>query len=234
MTVASDSGIYVINNTKNGKVYIGSTVNFEKRWAEHRRTLCKGTHCNSHLQSSWNKHGESVFEFGVLKYVDDLDELLKIEQFWMGRYREEGRELYNIALTATCPMLGRKHSEKSRQQMSTTHTGSTQSKEVRHKISMANEGNQHFLGHKHSEDTKCRMSKSHKGKIFTKEHKRNIGKAHAKSYPAFVNEVTGEFIPAGINLCAMCRERGVVSVSMRDVSKGRQRQHHGWVLAGDF
>ena len=38
------SGIYKIVNLINGKVYIGSAVNFEKRWREHRRGLISKNH----------------------------------------------------------------------------------------------------------------------------------------------------------------------------------------------
>lgn len=37
------AGIYVLRNTANGRVYVGSAMNVPKRWREHRTELYKGT-----------------------------------------------------------------------------------------------------------------------------------------------------------------------------------------------
>ena len=68
----SISGIYTITNKNNGKTYIGSSIDIGNRWGEHLCTLRKNTHCNGHLQRSWNKHGEDAFEFKVIKLTQDL------------------------------------------------------------------------------------------------------------------------------------------------------------------
>ena len=38
------SGIYKITNTANGKIYIGQSVDVQRRINDHQRTLAKGTH----------------------------------------------------------------------------------------------------------------------------------------------------------------------------------------------
>ena len=81
------SGIYTITNANNGKVYIGCTGRFERRWYEHKQALLLGSHCNVHLQYSWNKYGQDAFEFGILEYLDNLEELPLAEQFWCGVYQ---------------------------------------------------------------------------------------------------------------------------------------------------
>ena len=67
------SGIYKITNTLNGKYYIGSSNDIsgssDSRWETHVRRLKSNTHCNAHLQSAWNKHGEFSFMFSVLEQV---------------------------------------------------------------------------------------------------------------------------------------------------------------------
>ena len=169
-----NSGIYTIVNIVNGKIYIGSTINFEGRWEEHRRELRKGTHCNLHLQSSWNKYDEGAFEFGVLEYVDNLDNLYSAEQFWMDKYREAGMELYNIALAADCPMRGRKHTEETKQGLREIYysiSPEVQAERSR-KISEANMGNQHSLGYRHTEEAKCAIGEAHKGKLVSEETRR--------------------------------------------------------------
>jgi len=107
------SGIYTIINQVNGKFYIGSACNIKRRWAEHKRRLNRGVHKNKHLRNAWNKYGEENFKFKVLEPVENKEDLLDREQWWMDLLKPE----YNISLTAGS-QLGFKHSEESKQKMS--------------------------------------------------------------------------------------------------------------------
>lgn len=51
-------GIYQIKNKINGKVYIGQSINIEKRLKRHLNDLRKLKHRNQHLQNAFNKYGE--------------------------------------------------------------------------------------------------------------------------------------------------------------------------------
>jgi len=125
------SGIYIITNTCNGKVYIGSAVDLDKRWRVHLHCLRKGVHWNISLQRSWNKNGESSFEFTVVEYCTK-EMLLKREQHWLNLY-EDG-DLYNINPTAGSN-LGRKWSSESRAKMSKAGKEKWQDVEYREKMS---------------------------------------------------------------------------------------------------
>ena len=57
------SGIYEIVNTVTGKRYVGSAVNLEKRELSHFSGLRRGDHRKAHFQHSFDKYGESAFEF---------------------------------------------------------------------------------------------------------------------------------------------------------------------------
>ena len=55
-------GIYRIKNLINGKLYIGQTLDrFIERYWNHLWKLNNHSHDNRHLQSAWDKYGESGF-----------------------------------------------------------------------------------------------------------------------------------------------------------------------------
>lgn len=58
-------GVYEIRCRTNGRVYVGSSVDVESRWRNHRCKLRAGSHGNVHLQRAWDKYGEEDFEFEV-------------------------------------------------------------------------------------------------------------------------------------------------------------------------
>jgi group I intron endonuclease len=220
------TGIYIIAGA-NGISYIGSTVNFQQRWRGHRSKLRRGVHDNPHLQHAWNKYGEGSFEFGVLEYLEDPKELHLAEQFWMDMYREEGRDLYNMGLCATCAMRGRPLDPGHRRRISEALIGHDVSEQTRHKIRNA------ATGRAPSRMTRSKISRALKGKKKpprSAEHCCNMASAKAKPYPAFYNEYTDEIIPAGVNLKAMCHEWNLDPSNMGRLKRGQRQRHKGWVL----
>ena len=59
--------IYQIYNKENGKIYIGSAINFKKRQTQHKWALKKGNHYNNHLQNAWNKSSPATFIFKIIE-----------------------------------------------------------------------------------------------------------------------------------------------------------------------
>lgn len=91
-----ESGIYKIRNKKNDKVYIGSSRNIERRFREHKVYLKNDSHCNNHLQNSWNKYGKENFEFKPVLYCS-VDDLVFYEQRTIDSYKACDRKFgYNI------------------------------------------------------------------------------------------------------------------------------------------
>jgi len=78
--MARVSGIYLITNLTNGKVYVGMSSNTRQRWVDHRKKLRNGTHANPHLQSAWAMYGEGSFRFEVVQVESDLTKLPDLEQ----------------------------------------------------------------------------------------------------------------------------------------------------------
>jgi group I intron endonuclease len=81
-------GVYLIRNTVNGKVYVGSTVDLRVRLVDHFWELAQGKHRNGHLQNAWNKYGKFAFEFEILEDID-VDDILALriaEEYWIRSY----------------------------------------------------------------------------------------------------------------------------------------------------
>jgi group I intron endonuclease len=68
------SGIYAIENTVNGKIYIGSSIDILNRWKHHLRCLGNGTHANKGLQNDFSLLGFYNFTFKIVEQTDDLFE----------------------------------------------------------------------------------------------------------------------------------------------------------------
>jgi len=138
------SGVYEIVNAVNSKRYIGASVNLTHRWQAHRWQLRRGQHDNPHLQASWDKHGEAAFVFSPLMFCPRAELRL-----WEQRYMDEFRPEYNLSLDATMPMLGRKHSARTKAKMSAALIGNTRatgrifSAEHRERIGAAHRGRVH-------------------------------------------------------------------------------------------
>ena len=89
-------GVYLIRNTKNNKVYIGSSKHILTRFKEHIRYLKGGYHSNSHLQAAYNKYGSECFEVSVLIYCESSQIRLK-EKTYLDLYQSYNSDYgYNI------------------------------------------------------------------------------------------------------------------------------------------
>lgn len=56
-------GVYKIENFKNGRAYIGSSSDVEKRWQQHKKLLRQKKHHSYKLQEDWLKYEEDAFVF---------------------------------------------------------------------------------------------------------------------------------------------------------------------------
>ncbi len=69
----NDCGIYYIKNITTNQIYIGQSKRLRERRNQHFSHLRKNKHENPHLQNSFNKYGESSFDYGVIQYCDEID-----------------------------------------------------------------------------------------------------------------------------------------------------------------
>lgn len=76
------TGIYKIENRKNGKVYIGQAIDIERRWREH---LSRAKMLDTDFYKDLQEYGKDNFCFSVLEVCEAKD-LDKCEAKWIRRY----------------------------------------------------------------------------------------------------------------------------------------------------
>ncbi len=85
-------GVYQVENTTSGKLYVGSSVDIERRWGRHLRRLRRGRHNNRHWQMEFDRDGEGAFAFTILEVTTRLARVDR-EQWWLNELRPR----YNVA-----------------------------------------------------------------------------------------------------------------------------------------
>lgn len=249
------SGIYKIEN-KNGGIYVGQTVDIDKRWYQHKNNLRKNKHGNIKLQRAWNKYGEDYFTFSVLEYVSP-EQLTQAEQKWLDIINATvaPKLIYNIAPVANS-QLGIKRSNEFKEKIIAARTGSKHNDSTKSKMSEAKIGKKHseehiakrvaaHIGMKHSDDTRIKMSKAHTGKKQseeqiakrialttgkkrTEETKRKIAAAQEKDYCLISpDNIKYEFR----NLKEFCLKHGLSASNMSNFMHGRRKSNRaGWKI----
>jgi group I intron endonuclease len=79
-------GVYIINNIENGKMYIGSSINIDKRIKEHMNKLKNNTHHNYKLQIDYNNADNSIFIYEILEEVVNFNMLKEREDYFIKLY----------------------------------------------------------------------------------------------------------------------------------------------------
>lgn len=205
------SGIYEIRCKANGRRYVGSAVNFQKRWCEHYRQLTELKHHSLHMQRAWNKYGESAFVFRVIEQCS-VDSLVEREQHYIDSLKPE----FNSAPVAGS-QLGYKHSEESRKKMSLSRDRSFSP----------------MKGRRHSEESKRKTSESRKGKGTGPHSKERAMKAAQRMREAKNALTPSEVVKirsmklAGMTHAQVAEEIGRSYSAVADVVCGRT---YRWVL----
>ena len=129
------SAIYAIVNQITRDMYVGSAVSVNRRWNAHKCNLRAGKHHCVHLQNAHAKYGAAAFDWEIIEFVDNKENLLDREQFWIDFFQP----VYNKRKKAASA-LGFRHTYESRQKMAASQRGTKQSLETRTKRSEALKG----------------------------------------------------------------------------------------------
>lgn len=138
-----NSGIYMLKNNADGKVYIGQSKDVFKRKSEHFYSLRKGCHYNLYLQRAFDKYGESGFSFIPMEFcsIGDLDDK---EVYYINLYDSINRDNgYNLKGGGSRPLL----SDETKRKLSETR-----------KERIRNGMIEVRCGYKHSDGVKRKMS----------------------------------------------------------------------------
>lgn len=172
------SGIYVIFNSHNWRIYVGSAKEFKHRWKSHVSALVHGKHSNKFLQADYDKckadlGHDDFLEFHVLQNMPGSarEQRLEIEEKWIKVHFDNGKQCYNLIDKAISREgFGLKNPEETTRRKSAAGKRLMSSPERR---AQARENMVQGLcgrksgmeGKKHTEATKRKMSESHKGQV---------------------------------------------------------------------
>ena len=125
-----ETGIYAIEHIASGRKYIGSAKHFDARWRVHRCLLRKNKHHSPHLQSAWNAHGESSFEFKRL-LICSQGHLIDYEQLLIDGFKSFDRKHGFNARALAESSLGHKASDETRKKIKAARAKQVFSAETR-------------------------------------------------------------------------------------------------------
>lgn len=131
--------VYVHQNKLNSKRYIGITNNPSKRW------YGKGKHYEGcpHFFNAIKKYGWDNFTHEIIESCVTLEEAKKLEREYIAKYKtQDSRYGYNISPGGDwhASMLGKHHTEETKQKMREAALGRVISEEQRERHSKALKG----------------------------------------------------------------------------------------------
>ena len=242
-------GIYCIENSVNGKKYIGQSIDVYKRWRIHKNELNQHKHINDHLQYAWDKYGEDKFAFYIIE-VCEASQLDKLEVDYISKFDTTNQNNgYNLNSGGGCG--NKEPNEYVRQKLRDNHAdvsgennpnyGKVHSAEIRKKMSenhadVSGKHNPNYGKHM-SEETKRKIIANRNtpkgenhvnyGKTFSEEIKAKMranhadfsGSNHPQCRPVYCPELDREFWGAK----EVELELGIRAADITSCLRGRQK-----------
>lgn len=218
------SGVYRIVNKINGKYYIGSSIDIDKRWKYHL-SESKQNRYKYPLYNAIRKYGKDNFILEVIQQCD-ISDLEYIEQTYLDKH-VGNKTCYNISNSVFAPMRGRTHTTATKTKISKTKLNNY-TQELGYKTGKA------WRGKKQPQklvDKRIQKLIGQKRTIFVRKELSNIAKKrydiHGKSYPILVHMTFG-IIPAGKNISRLAIKLGIEKSGLCKLVSGRTNSYKGW------
>mgnify|MGYP003648967643 CR=1 FL=1 len=182
-------GIYKITSPT-GKVYIGQSIEIEKRFKRYR-LMHTSIKSQIKLYNSFNKHGVENHLFEVIleckinelnnneRYYQDLFNVISVNGLncrltksldKSGKLSEETKlKIKKINSLKKNHFFGKKHTDDSKEKMRISSTGKKHTDQTKIKLTQARMGNLNRLGISHSTESKLKISLAGKGRIVSKK-----------------------------------------------------------------
>jgi group I intron endonuclease len=211
------AGVYIIRSVIDSRVYVGSSMNLYRRFCDHRASLIRGNHRSPKLQAFSDKYGIETLNFSVLEVVDDSNQLIEREQFYIDHFQSFARSKgFNTSPTAGSALGVR-------------HTAET-------KLAKSGKNSVHYgkrgaeapaFGHRHDKETKRIISEAARKyrtgitlSDSTKQKLRdiNLGKKHSE----YTKELCRQLSSRANNPCAkkvINTQTGEVFGCLRDAAE---------------
>lgn len=131
--------IYMIQNLINGKVYIGQTINPQKRWNRHKNIAESKKDRNTfYLQRSIRKYGIENFSFNVFQKFYTFEEAKLAEIYWIKFFESKNDKVgYNLTDGGE-GCLGRVVTSETKEKIRQSHIGIKHTNESKLKIGANN------------------------------------------------------------------------------------------------
>lgn len=209
-------GIYKIISPNN-RIYIGQSVDIEKRFKSYKRLYVKN-------QKQTKLH-RSFIKYGVLNHKFEI--VLECKESELNNYERYYQELYNCLEDGlNCNLT------------STNDKSGKVSKETLQKMSEVQKGNKNWLGKHHSEESKLKMSLSAIGRIHSDEVNKSKGRKgrisnrrgffaelHPRSVAVNQFDLEGNFIKSWICLMDIKRELNFNIGNISSCLKGKLKTY---------
>jgi len=230
-------GIYKITNPK-GKVYVGQSINIERRWYNYEHHENKGQPL---LKRSFDKYGLDKHKFEIIE--ECLVEELEIREiFWT----EQFNACHPLGLVLRVGGKNGYLSEETKNKIGDGNRGKIVTNETKKKLSLCKKGNLNMLGKTHSDKTKLKMSKSrlgktdseetkqkksdsNKGRVKSKEWRQNISNSHPTKKPVTQFTLEGAKVKDYISINEASRQTGIRVGDISAVCNNKQKSAYGFI-----
>lgn len=235
MSKINASYVYCILNTQTNRRYVGSTINYSHRKADHIHRLRKGIHYSRAMQNDFDEFGEESFVTFKLEEVltFDNEKLFEREQYWMDKYQP----VYNIN-----PKAGNTFTDYARERSKEWHIQKGHRVQSQEEKDRRSKSLRKFYDEHPNHIIMTDARKEHLSRINTGSGNPNYGKTRSKetldkmAKSMSKKEWNGLVSPDGIvyngimNLSKFAKDHNLNEYSLYGVFRGRRNSHKGWRL----